>query len=184
MALSDQDIAVIEELLFSDALAEETLDYFGLHGLVCASVVGPTPISRANLAELVFGEDTVRIDQQQLQQFLDYTDDLAKQLQHELTQGLELSLPYLDEDEHYDAGLESWCIGFMEGFFYQEETWFSQDEERSAELLLPIMALSGLFDSAEFKEITDNDKLMAQLEDLVPEQLIDLYLLYHTDQSE
>ena len=77
--------------------------------------------------------------------------------------------------------MPAWCVGFMEGFFYQEETWFGKGEDIAAELLLPIMALSGLFDSDEFQEIRRNEKILSQFEEIMPEQLVDIFLFYHSD---
>lgn len=178
MSLPENDIKKLEDLLFSEHLEEETLDYFGLHGLVCASVVGPATISSADILEIVFGDNKAVFSKASHEHFLACVQKITSNIQEELMQGTAISLPYFEEETHYDACLESWCIGFMEGFFINEKAWFKQDEEVAAELLLPIMALSGLYDSSEFQEVSHNDKIMSQFEGLIPEQLIDIYLYY------
>lgn len=178
MSLSEQEIDQLETLLFSDALEEEALDYFGLHGLICASVVGPSSLNADTLANLVFGDQTSDISSEQLEHFNECSERIADDILEHLHEGKELSLPHEKEDE-FEACLESWCIGFMEGFFHNEESWFIQDESVTAELLLPIMALSGLFDSDEFEAIEQNEKLMTQFASIVADQLTDIYLFYH-----
>ncbi len=48
-----------------------------------------------------------------------------------------------------------------------------------AELLLPVMAVSDLFDDEDFSQIKSNPKIMEQLSEQIPEVLTDLYLLFH-----
>jgi len=181
MALSEQDIEKLEDLLFSEDLEEEALDYFGLHGLVSAAIFGPISIKIDTIQTIVFGNQPTKFNQDQLNHFNHCVELISQDLLEELNLGEELTLPFFEEETHYEACLESWCIGFMEGFFFHEKSWFGKGEDVAAELLLPIMALSGLFDSNEFQEIIKNDKLMSQFEEIIPEQLIDIFLFYHSD---
>jgi len=181
MALSEQDIEKLEDLLFSEDLEEEALDYFGLHGLVSAAIFGPISIKIDTIQTIVFGNQPTQFNQDQLNHFNHCVELISQDLLEELNLGEELTLPFFEEETHYEACLESWCIGFMEGFFFHEKSWFGKGEDVAAELLLPIMALSGLFDSNEFQEIIKNDKLMSQFEEIIPEQLIDIFLFYHSD---
>lgn len=177
MALSNAQIDQLEELLFSEQLEEEALDYFGVHGLVCASVVGPKPLSEAELLDVIFAGAQPN-DAAGIAHLKTCIAQIAALLNEALTEGSDPLLPYENEEE-IDAALESWCMGFIEGFFTHEAEWFSKDEEVSAELLLPIMALSGLFESDEFDTIRANDKLMSQFETIIPDQLTDIFLYYH-----
>jgi len=181
MALSEQDIEKLEDLLFSEDLEEEALDYFGLHGLVSAAIFGPISIKLETMQSIVFGNQPTQFNQDQLSHFNYCVEQISKELLEELNLGEEISLPFYEEEAHYEASLESWCIGFMEGFFFHEKSWFGKGEDVAAELLLPIMALSGLFDSNEFQDILKNDKLMSQFEEIIPEQLVDIFLFYHSD---
>lgn len=181
MALSEQEIETLEDLLFSEKLEEEALDYFGLHGLVSAAIFGPISIKIETIQTIVFGDQPTQFTQAQLNHFNHCVEIIGQDLLEELNLGEEISLPFFEEETHYEACLESWCIGFMEGFFFNEKSWFGKGEDIAAELLLPIMALSGLFDSNEFQEIIKNDKLMSQFEEIIPEQLVDIFLFYHSD---
>lgn len=186
MALPEQDIELLEDLLFSDILEEDALDYFGVHGLVCASIVGPKLLSDEAIFSLVFGVDDPVFSDNEVSFFNSCIKTIACSIKECLLEGNEILMPYSgeinnDESNHYDACLQSWCTGFIEGFFHCETSWFSKGEDIAAELLLPIMALSDLFDSDEFQEIKQNHKLMSQFEEIMPEQLVDIFLFFHSD---
>lgn len=186
MALSEQDIELLEEQLFSDILEEDALDYFGVHGLVCASIVGPKLLPDETISSLVFGAENPNFSDDEVRFFNSCINTIASSVKECLLEGIEITMPYSgeinnNESNHYDACLQSWCTGFIEGFFHCEESWFGKGEDIAAELLLPIMALSDLFDSDEFQEIQRNQKLMSQFEEIMPEQLVDIFLFYHSD---
>lgn len=181
MPLSDAQIDQLEQLLFAENMHEDCLDYFGLHGLVCASVVGPATLSTELIQEISLSGLQSDASTEQLEHFNHCVEAIRLEIQNALLHGTEAQLPYEQEEDEFDASLESWCTGFMEGFFQNENDWFSHDQEVAAELLLPIMALSGLFEAEEFQQIYANEKLMAQFETLVADQLTDIYLYYHSE---
>jgi uncharacterized protein len=186
MTLSAQAIEQLEDILFSEEIADEALDYFGLHGLVCSSVVGPVQISHDRIIEIIFGNDKPQLKREDEAFIKNAIQEISASIKLELLDESDIHLPYMDESEsdlagHYDACLESWCCGFLEGFFAHEKAWFTKGEDVAAELLLPIMALSGLFESDEFEEIRKNSKLMSQFEEVMPDQLVDIFLFYHSE---
>jgi uncharacterized protein len=186
MTLSAQDIEHLEDILFSEDVAEEALDYFGLHGLICSSLVGPVALNSKRIVEIIFGNEKPNLNADDEAFLLKVIDNISASIKLQLLDESDIHLPYMDESDselagHYDACLESWCCGFMEGFFAHEKAWFNKGEEVAAELLLPIMALSGLFDSDEFVQIRNNNKLMSQFEEVIPDQLVDIFLFYHAD---
>ncbi len=187
MTLSAETIEKLETILFSDDLAEEALDYFGLHGLICSSVVGPVQLSNTKTIDLVFGNETPTLSKENEAFITQAIEEIARSIKLQLLDESDIELPYTAESEseiagHYDACLESWCCGFLEGFFANEKAWFTKGEDIAAELLLPIMSLSGLFESDEFADIRMNHKLMSQFEEVMPDQLVDIFLFYHSDQ--
>jgi uncharacterized protein len=183
MPLSEQQVEQLENILFAENLNEEALDYFGFHGLVCASITGPINFDIDIFVSLIFGNDDLQLPQSEMEIIEECIKQITSSLQDDINEGNDITLPYANEadSEHYDACLESWCIGYMEGFFHKEKAWFCKGEDITAELLLPIMALSGLFDSDEFQEIRRNEKLLSQFEEIMPEQLVDIFLFYHSD---
>lgn len=186
MTLAADTIEQLENILFSDELTEETLDYFGLHGLVSAAVVGPINIKSDRIIEIIFGNETPSLKREDHDFLKNVILQLSQSIKEQLLDEDEIFLPYMEEHQveengHYDACLESWCTGFMEGFFDNEKAWFTKGEDIAAELLLPIMALSGLFENDEFEEIRRNQKLMSQFEEILPDQLVDIFLYYHSE---
>ena len=84
--------------------------------------------------------------------------------------------------DNEESELEIWAQAFMEGVFMREDEWFgegSDKEEAIAELMLPIMVASNLFEEKEFTEIRKNRVISEQMANEIPEILVDLYLLFH-----
>ncbi len=186
MTLSAESIEHLEEILFSDEITEEALDYFGLHGLICSALVGPIKIDNDRMIEIIFGNEKPDLHKEDHEFLITIINQLSASIKEQLLDEDDIHLPYMDEHQveeggHYDACLESWCTGFLEGFFENEKSWFTKGEDVTAELLLPIMALSGLFESDEFEDIRKNHNLMTQFEELIPDQLVDIFLFYHSD---
>ncbi len=183
MPLSEQAIDQLEDLLFCDDLHEDTLDYFGLHGLVCSSIVGPVKLSVDDIATICISGDVPEGREPDIEHLHECIRLIALELEEALLEGSAYHLPFEEEDDLYDDALQSWSAGFVEGLLANEEEWFSANEEVAAELLLPYMALSGLFDNEEFAPILSNKKLMTQLETVVGEQLTDVYLYYNSNKN-
>ena len=57
--LSNSDIEALEDILFAEPWGDEALDFFGFHGVVCASVVGPAELSAEEIFRLATGTDQV-----------------------------------------------------------------------------------------------------------------------------
>ena len=186
MTISADTIEKLENILFSEEVTEEALDYFGLHGLICSAVVGPIQPNINKIIEIIFGNEKPNLTEENELFLKEIITELTQSIKAQLLEDSDINLPFTEEHEneediHYDACLESWCSGFLEGFFSNEKAWFTKGEDVAAELLLPIMALSGLFESDEFEDIRDNSKLMSQFEEVIPEQLVDIFLFYHSE---
>lgn len=68
----------------------------------------------------------------------------------------------------------------MDTFLEHEEEWLeAASEEETADLMLPMLTLSGLFDDDDFQKVRSSDKLSRQMAEAIPESLTDLYLLFH-----
>lgn len=182
-SISDHDIDTLEDILFEDEYAEDALDYFGVHGLVCALIVGPVEISNDEFTKLVFNTHN-GISAEQLKTAETIISKLKNSIFTELSGGITLQLPMYDEDEEvYEEAIINWCAGFVEGFLENEPAWFEHSQDLVAELLLPIMSLSQLFDDEDFGEITSNQKIMDQFEEQLPELMTDLFLFFHSDKK-
>lgn len=176
--LSNSDIEALEDILFADPWGEEALDFFGFHGVVCASVVGPTKLSVETIFRLVTGaEDTPGGGIPDT--FRECVTRLAGSMAQALDMGQALELPEPEDGDPMNA-LENWCAGFVDTFMEYEDAWLDAvSEEETADLMVPMLTLSGLFDDEDFQNVRTSEKLSRQMADAIPDSLTDLYLLFH-----
>ncbi|SFR49204.1 uncharacterized protein SAMN05216203_0854 [Marinobacter daqiaonensis] len=175
--LKNDEIEALEDILFAEPWGEESLDFFGLHGLVCASVVGPRELTSLEMFRLATGQDELR-DADVPAVFVRLTGQLAQSLAHSLDMGQPLELPEPEDGDPMNA-LENWCAGFVDCFLEHEDEWLAADEAETAELMVPMLTLSGLFDDEDFRKAREDDKLAQQMADAIPDNVTDLYLLFH-----
>ncbi|OZG71308.1 metal-binding protein containing [Hahella sp. CCB-MM4] len=168
----------IESILFDNDQEDDCLDLFGIHGLVCSFLVAPETPERNQWLLFIIGDNS-NLDEDQKATL----EQAITQLQHHISEQLESEEEFTLPEETYDDdnALVNWCAGFVEGFLACEQAWFQdQDEANVAGLLLPIMAHSELFQDDDFEDIRRNDKLMAQMVSEIPENVVDLFLLYRS----
>lgn len=177
MMLSNADIEALEDILFAEPWGEDAVDFFGLHGVVCASVVGPTELSREDIFLLATGLDQLPAEGVPLA-FSLAVEKLAKGMAHSLDMGQALELPEPEDGDPMNA-LENWCAGFVDTFLEHEDEWLGDNEDEAADLLVPMLTLSGLFDDEDFRKVRENEKLSRQMAEAIPDSLTDLYLLFH-----
>lgn len=175
--LSNPEIEALEDILFAEPWGDEALDFFGLHGLVCASVVGPRAMSAEELFCLATGTDKVPADGVP-GDFTQAVEKLASELAHLLDMGQTLELPEPEDGDPMNA-LENWCAGFVDAFLEHEDEWLEENEKETADLMVPMLALSSLFDDEDFQRVRQDEKLSQQMADAIPDSLTDLYLLFH-----
>ncbi|MFP4263699.1 MAG: YecA family protein [Halomonas sp.] len=180
--LDDDELDRLDDFLASGRVPEDALDLIGTHGFLVALAVSPREaVPAAWVAELFQGEPAFADDGER-EAILGLLERLRHNAIAALEQGALPELPFeltLDGLPAEETPIGDWCAGFMEGVFLDEPAWFEEDEEAAATLLLPFMALSGLFDEepdmAEF--IADGARLEALVRQL-PELVLDLYLHY------
>jgi len=181
--LTEAQIDELEAFIFSDAVSEEALDYIGIHGLLSALAVCPETIPSSEWLEVIFDgtpgyaddAEKAHIEGLLLREFAAIGEELNQEEPPELPCDLILD----DEDQL----LQAWAQAFMEGVFMRESLWFSQREEEVAELLLPMMLASELFDDPELVQMQKDRKLCQQLCEEIPELLTDLYLFFRLPQE-
>ncbi|WP_370298456.1 UPF0149 family protein [Pontibacterium sp.] len=183
--LSDAELDELEDFLYSDAVSEDSLDLVGVHGLFTACNISPKAVSEQEWSELVFDGAPTWDSQEQHDRIMEMLRRLYKMINSNLYSDQEIDLPceltlIPDEDEDM-SGLTWWAQAFMEGVFMNEEAWFNhQEEETVAELMLPIMIASDLFDEdKEMAAMRKDKKLSEEMARQIPDLLIDLYLLFH-----
>jgi uncharacterized protein len=181
--ITDEDLDTLENFIFSDAVSEDSLDLIGIHAFLCAISISPVPVEQKEWFEIIFdGEPECSADEKQA--ILTILDRWKNNIHDDLYSDRELEMPcdlsLESESKDEEPELELWAQAFMEGVFINEEAWFNHaKEDIIAELMLPIMVASNLFDDPEFKEIRRNKRLSYQMVNEIPDLLIDLYLVFH-----
>ncbi|MDX1497738.1 MAG: YecA family protein [Salinisphaeraceae bacterium] len=174
--LSNSDIEALEDILFAEPWGDDALDFFGLHGVVCASVVGPVPVNADAIFALATGIPPSEASTPD--SFRKAVEQLAREMTHALDMGQALELPEPEDGDPMNA-LENWCAGFVDTFLENEDEWLEVNEKETADLLVPMLTLSGLFEDEDFQKVRNSDKLAQQMSDAIPDSLTDLYLLFH-----
>ncbi|WP_277812179.1 YecA family protein [Chromohalobacter canadensis] len=185
--LDDTALETLDDFLESDQVDPEALDLIGAHGFLVALAIAPieTPATTW-VAELYHGEPQFT-DAEQRELILGLCETLKQNAIDALEHGHLPELPFdleLGDIAPEETPIGDWCAGFMEGVFLNEVVWFEHDEARVAELLLPFMALSGLFDDEPdmHELIADGTRAEALVKQL-PELILDLYLHYRVPEE-
>src|SRR5690554_2175793 len=129
--LTNSDIEALEDILFADPWGDDALDFFGLHEMVCASVVGPVSLEVEDIFRLATGVDALP-DAGVPEIFAHCVNELAREMAHLLDMGQSLELPEPEDGDPMNA-LENWCAGFVDTFLEHEESWL-RSEEHTPEL--------------------------------------------------
>lgn len=182
--LTDAELDQLEAFIFSAAVSEDSLDLIGIHALLCALNISPQDTPTQEWLALIFdGEPDWSSDAEAKQikaLLVRWKDALRADLENDHPLELPCELTFADDPQ--EPALEIWAQGFMEGVFLHEDAWFAEgsaEETTIAELMLPIMMASSLFEDKELSQIRANPALAEQMAEEIPENLTDLYLLFH-----
>src|SRR5690554_7244160 len=97
--LTNSDIEALEDILFAEPWGDDALDFFGLHGAVCASVIGPVSLQVEELFRLATGSDTLP-DGKVPDIFAQCVSALIREMTQSLDMGQPLELPEPRSEEH------------------------------------------------------------------------------------
>lgn len=182
--LTDEELDELEAFLFSETVSEDALDLIGTHGYFCALNISPVKIPEKQwLQELFDGTPEYRSETEKsriegLLRRLYFS--IGSDLYNDQDMLLPCDLTLEAEDDEEQSALTTWSQAFMEGVFLKEDEWFNhQAEEEVAELMLPIMIASELFDDDEFVKMRADIPLCDEMCRTIPDLLVDLYLLFH-----
>ena len=170
----------LQAFLDADELHDEALDYVAAHGFLTALSICTEQASEREWIDALFSEPPhYRSDEERADieaTLIQLKSHIARQLASDDEPEIPCELDLGDEPD--DSDLRGWCIGFMEGVFLREAAWFEDAEDEVSELLLPIMAVSGLFDDQpEFSDIARDRNMIDDMVEQIPELLTALFLL-------
>ena len=186
--LSDDELDRLETFIFSDVVSEDSLDLIGIHGFLCALNISPVPAAEEEWMDVLFDGVPKWTSTEQEKEITSTLNRWKSSIYSDLSNDSELGMPceLTLETKNEESELEIWAQAFMEGVFLNEDEWFSEGtskEETVAELMLPIMVVSNLFDEKEFKDIRKNRAVTEQMANEIPDILVDLFLLFHAPEK-
>lgn len=183
--LDDLELETLENFLDSDQVHEECQNFVMAHGCLTALSICPTPITEDKWLPVIFEDTPTFENEKQEKQILQYLSRLFVDIQKELESEEGFLIPCeleMGSSPEELSELQEWATGFMEGVFMTESQWFeSEKEEVVAELLLPIMVASDLFDDEEVIQIRESEKLTNSCIAQIPEVVTDLFLVLRTE---
>ncbi|MZR61685.1 YecA family protein [Alcanivorax sp. DP30] len=153
------------------ALGEDAPTWTEIHGLLCALAVGPvSETDYAAMLDLDVPEDVANA-----------MEKLRQRLATQMLAGEPVNLPCLLDPYQEDDGqdLASWCAGFMTGVFEEEAAWYQDDEEKTVELMLPFILISGLDEDEELDALWENTQVVRQMALSIPDLLEEFFLHFH-----
>jgi uncharacterized protein len=183
-ALNEDQLETLALFLEDQAEANEGLDFFALHGFLTANAVGPFPLIWEEILEFTFNGQPSWKNKAQEDEISLLISILQKEILELVESGLTFPVPCdlnVEADEDNDsAPLESWSVGFMLLTLEQTDVWYGKHEVNAGELLFPILYASGLnADDEAFADIDEDEKLSKQVCASIPDNVVDLFLMYH-----
>lgn len=182
--LDDLELDTLEAFLDSDQVHEECQNFIMAHGFLTALAICPIPTNEGKWLSIVFEEPPTFANQKEENKITQLLTRLFVDIQKELESEEGFLIPCDIEMGESDelSELQEWASGFMEGVFMTETAWFETDkEEIVAELLLPIMVASDLFEDEEVLQIRQSAKLTQSCIAQIPEVVTDLFLVLRTE---
>ncbi|MFT5593196.1 MAG: hypothetical protein ACI8SR_001568 [Oceanicoccus sp.] len=187
-ALNEDQLETLALFLEDQAEDAEGLDFFALHGLLTANAVSPITLSVNDLLPMIFNGEARWESTKEKDSIIDLISILQKEIIELVESGQSFPVPCdlnVEADEDGEAApLENWSIGFILLSIEQHSTWYGKHEENAAELLFPIVYASGLnAEDDAFADIDEDEDLSLQVCASIPDNIIDLFLLYNGDDN-
>ncbi|RDL45822.1 YecA family protein [Marinomonas piezotolerans] len=183
--LDDLELEELENFLDSDAVHEDCQNFVMAHGFLTALSICPNTPQPSRWLPVVFEESpnfTSEKEQNHIENLLKrLLSDIQKELESEDDFLVPCEIEMSDNPEELSE-LQEWASGFMEGVFFTERSWFeTEKEETVAELLLPFMVASDLFEDEEVQQIRESEKLTQSCISQIPQLVTDLFLVLRTE---
>ncbi|GAA4649202.1 YecA family protein [Kistimonas scapharcae] len=163
---------------------EDVMDYRSAHGFLTGLVVGPVTVDDLTALDYMTAGLTDKASPDARNNALNSIRIIRSEIDRQLNSDedeLEIPADVEANESPMDSPLADWCTGFVEAHFEHEEHWLDTHEQEVAELLLPVMTISGVFsDEPEFREISANADLVIDMCEQLPDILVEMYLLFHS----
>lgn len=157
----------------------ESLNFEETHGFLCALHCGPSTLeAEQKISLILFATLDETTSDNTIKELI---QDLDKSIAQSLLAAETLLLPCsldLDEQGQVDTSLYDWLYGFFEGHFYDEPNWFTSEEEKVAEMLLPFLTAFPEIEDESLDALRTQKTVFQNLILQLPQALQDIYLFY------
>lgn len=182
-ALPDATRQLLEDFLDGEENTDG-LDFVATHGFLSAVTVGPRTPPVAAWIKVLFDDQPVCADATKATAITEALVAWQKEIHATLYHGQPVTLPCpLVLKTNEPTALNDWCVGFMEGMFMEEDSWYAGDEDLIADLTLPMVVLSDLIDEPELQPLRRDPKLSRELAQQIPDVLTELYLHFYAPRT-
>jgi len=167
------------QLLDSEKMNEDCLDFVETHGYITASIISPIETTDKDLIHEVLGCELNQIQIDERGELESGILGLRNDISRHLFSDESLDLPCDLDLSESDSDIEAWCVAFMEKHMMEDVAWFANDDEEISNMLLPIILVSGLIEDEEIEVMRKNESIMLSMLENIPEVLPGLYSYYH-----
>ena len=185
IVFDDTDLSRLEHLLNPLSAAGSTMRPDEVQGFFTALISGPDSLERAFWWNEVLGdapEFERPEDEAELQALL---EKLYRATADALASDEPLDLILYSEDDSDAADYWPWCNAYLFALDTVPTDWFDKaDDEGFEELLLPVMALGGMFEEDDGDDLVDfSPDELADFKDQLPEALAAVHNYWHAKQN-
>lgn len=155
---------------------EDVFEIFELLGYLTAWALFPEPSSiQPQWLGSFFDPQKITDTQRKVVNYL--SEQGLQRARMAFYQGRGVELPFESWSDEEAIWIECWAVGFVVAYLEQVEARQFDDDTELMELTLPFLVLSNLFEEEEylFVEMRNNDTLLTQFVDALPDLLLDLY---------
>jgi uncharacterized protein len=181
IVFDDTDLSRLEHLLNPLSAAGSTMRPDEVQGFFAALASGPDTLDRAFWWSEVLGDAPAferPEDQTELQALL---EKLYNATRDALKSGEPLDLILYAEEDSDAADYWPWCNAYLYALDSVPTDWFDEaDDEGFEELLLPVMALGGMFEEDDGDDLVEfSPEELADFKDQLPESLSAIHAYWH-----
>lgn len=182
-ALSETTLLALETFLDGDANPNGP-DFAGMHGFLTGLTVGPRGTLDEEAMTACFDDEAPLPNAEASADLFADLQAWQKSIRAALYHGVRLVLPCpLHAEPNDDTPLNSWCAGFMEALFLDEDDWYRIDEDEIADMTLPMLVLSDLIEDPDLMPLRRDRKMLAGMTSEIPELITSIYLHFHAPEG-
>jgi uncharacterized protein len=185
IVFDDTDLSRLEHLLNPLSAAGSTMRPDEAQGFFAALISGPDPLDRSFWWKEVLG-DAPAFESPEIEAEL---QTLLEKLYHATADALAsdagLDLILYSEDDSDAADYWPWCNAYLFALDTVPTDWFDKaDDEGFEELLLPVMALGGMFEEENQDDLVEfSPDELADFKDQLPASLAAVHNYWHAKQN-